>query len=69
MGFSVGASQCLVAPPYIFAGIVMFGTSYLADKFHLRGPALVFNSVLALIGLPIMVSVGGEVVMEKADSQ
>jgi hypothetical protein len=46
----------------------MFGTSYLADKYHLRGPALVFNSVLALIGLPIMVSFGGEVMIEKADS-
>lgn len=54
MGFSVGASQCLVAPPYLFAGIVMFGTSWLADKYHLRGPALCFNSLLALIGLPIM---------------
>lgn len=54
MGFSVGASQCLVAPPYALAAIVMYTTSYLGDKYHLRGPIIAFNMVLCLIGLPIM---------------
>jgi hypothetical protein len=54
MGFSVGAAQCLVAPPYVLAGIVMFGTAWVGDKYHMRGPIVIFNSVLALIGLPIM---------------
>ncbi|KAF2677808.1 major facilitator superfamily transporter [Lentithecium fluviatile CBS 122367] len=54
MGFSVGAAQCLVAPPYAFAGIVMYATGYLGDKYHLRGPIIAFNMVLCLIGLPIM---------------
>jgi len=54
MGFSVGAAQCLVAPPYVLAGIVMFGTAWIGDKYHIRGPIVIFNSVLALIGLPIM---------------
>ncbi|KAK5103428.1 hypothetical protein LTS08_002843 [Lithohypha guttulata] len=54
MGFSVGASQCLVAPPYAFAGIVMFGTAWLADKYRVRGPILIGNAVLGLIGLPMM---------------
>lgn len=54
MGFSVGASQCLVAPPYAFAAIVMFTTGWAGDKYHLRGPVIIFNMVLCLIGLPIM---------------
>jgi len=54
MGFSVGESQCLVAPPYAFAGIVMFATGWAGDKYRLRGPIIVFNCLLCIIGLPLM---------------
>lgn len=54
MGFSVGASQCLVAPPYLFAGIIMFATGWAGDKYRVRGPIIAFNMLLCLIGLPIM---------------
>lgn len=54
MGFSVGEAQCLVAPPYAFAGIVMYGTAWLGDKYKLRGPVIVFNNLLCIIGLPIV---------------
>lgn len=54
MGFSVGASQCLVAPPYALAAIVMYTTGYLGDKYRIRGPIIICNMVLCLIGLPIM---------------
>ncbi|KAI1344149.1 major facilitator superfamily MFS-1 [Xylariaceae sp. FL0016] len=54
LGFSVGASQCLVAPPYVFAGIWMFSLGWLGDRYHLRGPMLIANMVLGLIGLPIL---------------
>lgn len=54
MGFTVGEAQCLVAPPYAFAGIVMYLTSWVSDKYRSRGPAIIFNMVLCLIGLPIM---------------
>ena len=54
MGFGVGESQCLVAPPYAFAGIVMITTGWLSDKYKLRAPCLIFNAVLTLIGLPLM---------------
>ncbi|KAK5661727.1 hypothetical protein OQA88_9827 [Cercophora sp. LCS_1] len=54
MKFDVGAAQCLVAPPYAFAGIIMFVTGWAGDKYKLRGPIVVFNMVLVLIGLPIM---------------
>jgi MFS family permease len=54
MGFTVGEAQCLVAPPYAFAGIVMMFTGWLGDKYHVRGPIILFNMTLCLIGLPIM---------------
>jgi len=54
MKFTVVQSQCLTAPPYAFAGIVMFLTSWAGDKYRVRGPIIVFNMVLCLIGLPII---------------
>lgn len=56
MGFSVGAAQCLVAPPYFFAGIMMYVTSWMADKWRMRGPVLICLAVMALVGIPVMVS-------------
>jgi MFS family permease len=32
MGFSTAASNCLIAPPYVFAGFVMLGFAWLGDK-------------------------------------
>ncbi|KAI9727814.1 MAG: hypothetical protein M1834_007961 [Cirrosporium novae-zelandiae] len=54
MGFGIGASQCLVTPPYAFAAILMYLTSWFGDKYHTRAPVICFNATIALIGLPIM---------------
>ncbi|KAM7204282.1 general substrate transporter [Naviculisporaceae sp. PSN 640] len=54
MGFSVAQAQCLIAPPYALAGIVMYGGSWVGDKYRIRGPIVLFNTMLVLIGLPIM---------------
>lgn len=54
LGFGVGASQCLVAPPYVLAGIVMYTSAWVGDRFHVRGPLLVVNAMLCIIGLPMM---------------
>ncbi|KAL5337395.1 major facilitator superfamily domain-containing protein [Aspergillus crustosus] len=54
MGFSIAASQCLVAPPYVLAGILMVSTAWVGDKYRIRAPVLIFNSLITLIGLPIM---------------
>ncbi|KAL4862340.1 hypothetical protein BDV12DRAFT_45709 [Aspergillus spectabilis] len=54
MGFSIAASQCLVAPPYVLAGILMVSTAWVGDKYRIRAPILVFNSLITLIGLPVM---------------
>ena len=52
--FEVGVAQCLIAPPYAFAGIIIFATGWLGDRLHLRGPIIAMNMILALIGLPIL---------------
>ncbi|KAH9881011.1 hypothetical protein J1614_001504 [Plenodomus biglobosus] len=54
MGFSPAAANCLIAPPYVFAGMVMMVMAWLGDKYHLRSPWVICNGVLALIGLPLM---------------
>ncbi|KAJ5385392.1 Major facilitator superfamily domain general substrate transporter [Penicillium concentricum] len=54
MGYGVGEAQCLVAPPYGFAGIVMYATAWVGDKYRIRAPIIIFNSLLAIIGLPMM---------------
>lgn len=54
LGFSVAKAQCLVAPPYVFGGFVMFGTGWLGDKYRVRGLPILINMTLCLIGLPIM---------------
>ena len=54
LGFSVAVSQCLVAPPHIFGGIVMFINGWAGDKYRIRGPIIIFNALLCIIGLPII---------------
>ncbi|KAG9251905.1 major facilitator superfamily domain-containing protein [Emericellopsis atlantica] len=54
MGFSVALSQLLTAPPYAGAGLVMFLCAWVGDKYHVRGPLLLFTASLGLIGLPLL---------------
>ena len=54
MGFGVAAAQCLVAPPYVLAAIWMYTCAVLADKYHLRGPFIIGNGVMGMIGLPLL---------------
>lgn len=54
MGFDIAAAQCLVTPPYVAAGILMYTEGWLGDKYKTRAPIMLFNSMLTLIGLPVM---------------
>ncbi|EME48560.1 hypothetical protein DOTSEDRAFT_19083 [Dothistroma septosporum NZE10] len=54
MGFEAAMAECLIAPPYIFAAIWMFGCAYIGDKYHTRGPIIIVNACLGLIGLPLL---------------
>lgn len=55
MGFDIGLSQLLTAPPYAAAGIVMFACAWVGDKYRVRGPILFGLACLGLIGLPLLV--------------
>lgn len=55
MGFDLVESQCLVAPPYAFTAIYMYAVGWLGDKYHVRGPIVALNALVAVVGLPIMV--------------
>jgi MFS family permease len=52
--FNIAMSQCMIAPPYVFAGLIMWASGWFGDKYHLRGPIIIFNMTLCLIGLPIV---------------
>jgi hypothetical protein len=54
MGFSLAKAECLVAPPYVAAAIVMFVQAYYADKMRIRGPTVAFNAIVGLVGLPLL---------------
>lgn len=54
MGFSVAKAQCLVAPPYVAAAIVMFVQGRYADKWHVRGPIVAVNAAVAIVGLGLL---------------
>ncbi|KAJ5587016.1 uncharacterized protein N7459_002781 [Penicillium hispanicum] len=47
MGFSVGASQCLIAPPYALAALI-------SDRYHIRGLVIIVNTLVAFCGLALM---------------
>jgi MFS transporter, ACS family, DAL5 transporter family protein len=54
MGFSIGASQCLVAPPYAAAAIWMYVSAWFGDRFRTRGPLVAFNAILAIVGVCVL---------------
>ncbi|KAK6367074.1 hypothetical protein LTR64_007934 [Lithohypha guttulata] len=54
IGFSVAASQCLVAPPYVLSAILMYATSWVGDRYRTRAPIIILNTIISLVGLPLM---------------
>lgn len=54
MGFSIAKSQCLVAPPYVFAGILTFFCGWAGDKYRMRSPLVILNCTVAMVGLVVM---------------
>ncbi|CAH0027887.1 unnamed protein product [Clonostachys rhizophaga] len=54
MGFSVAASQLLVAPPYVMACIMMMIVSWFGDKYKTKAPILITCSTLTIVGLVLM---------------
>ncbi|KAJ6080201.1 hypothetical protein N7467_009954 [Penicillium canescens] len=54
MHFSVAKAQCLVAPPYVAAAIVMYVQAVYSDKWRLRGPVVAGNALMGLLGLGLL---------------
>lgn len=50
MGFGIAASQCLTAPPYVFACVVILLQGRLGDRYQLRSPLLVLNCCGLFVG-------------------
>ena len=54
MGFNTAEAQCLIAPPYVVAAMVMFGFAWLGDKYHIRSPFIIINGLVCLLGLALL---------------
>lgn len=51
MGYSAGISNLLSAPPVIFAVIVAMALSWVSDRLRTRGPIILFQCVVCIVGL------------------
>lgn len=54
MGFSTGKAIILNSPPYYYAIIPVLITSYISDRFSIRGPVIVFNSICLIVGFAML---------------
>lgn len=54
MGFSTAEAQCLIAPPYVAAAIVMYAFAWAGDKYHIRSPFIIVNGCVGLLGLALL---------------
>ncbi|CAK3890076.1 MFS transporter [Lecanosticta acicola] len=54
MGFDENESIILSAPPYYYATIPVILSSIVGDKFNLRGPIIIFNSICLIAGFGML---------------
>ena len=54
MGFNTAEAQCLIAPPYVLAAIVMYAFAVLGDKYRIRSPFILINGIVCMIGLCLL---------------
>jgi MFS family permease len=54
MGFSYAKAQLLSSPPYIFTVFASLAGAWLSDKIRMRWPILIGQSVVAIVGLLIV---------------
>ena len=62
MGFSTNKAILLSAPPYYYAVIPVIISSYVGDKYRIRGPVITFNAIcliagFCMLGFPSQVTV------------
>ena len=54
MGFSTNKAILLSAPPYYYAVIPVLISSWIGDKYRLRGPVIAFNSLCLIAGFGML---------------
>jgi len=54
MGFSTKESQLLSSPPYVFAVIMGLCFANVADRANKRGPFIVFQALVTIVGLAMV---------------
>ncbi|KAL1955920.1 hypothetical protein VTO42DRAFT_7993 [Malbranchea cinnamomea] len=54
MGFSTALTLCIGAAPFVAAAIYMFVQAYFSDKWRLRGPIIVFNCAVGILGTALL---------------
>ena len=54
MGFSTNKAILLSAPPYYYAVIPVLLSSWVGDKYRLRGPVITFNSLCLIAGFGLL---------------
>lgn len=54
IGYDHFMAQIMAAPPYAFAGLIMAFCGWAGDKWRIRGPLVVMNMSLCVIGLCLM---------------
>lgn len=54
MGFSYAKAQLLSSPPYIFTVFASLAMAWVSDKIRMRWPILIGQSVIAIVGLLIV---------------
>ncbi|KAI8313858.1 putative transporter [Colletotrichum sp. SAR11_59] len=54
MGFSTGKAQIMIAPPYILGAVLMWISGWLGDHFMVRGPIIIGDMVVAIVGTALV---------------
>jgi len=54
MGYSAGAANALSAPPACAALFTAMGFAYLGDKFHMRSPVIIAQTLICILGLMLV---------------
>jgi sugar phosphate permease len=52
-GYSTGRAQLLTFPPYAVGAVWIMACAFTADHFKIRGPVMIFNSCLYVIGVAL----------------
>lgn len=54
MGFSSNQAILLSAPPYYYAVVPVLLSSYIGDRYRIRGPVITFNAVCLIVGFAML---------------